>query len=124
LAISPAAADHLCAIATAGRSTRRSLLAVATVVVATTIAAPGEASAAAVRECGDLPAQYAYNITTRRVSCPEARRVVRRWNRTAAQGGSPYVRGLYCRFREIGHEAGDIRCTGRGRRVVRWQTGV
>jgi hypothetical protein len=70
-----------------------------------------------------LPHRYASNITTRKVSCPEARRVVRRWNNTVAQqGGDGRVRGLNCDFRELGYEVGDIRCTGSRGRVVRWQT--
>ena len=80
------------------------------------------AATAPIRECGDLPHRFADNITSRVVSCGEARRVVRRWNNTAARrGGSGRVRGLYCRYRNLGYEAGDIRCTA-GRRVVRWQT--
>lgn len=82
--------------------------------------------AAPIRECGDLPHRYAYNITTRVVRCREARRVVRRWNNTAARrrSGDGYVRGLYCNYRSTGYEQGDIRCTGSGGRVVHWQTGV
>ncbi len=84
--------------------------------------APGSSSR--INECGDLPSDVAYNLTTRRVACAEARRVVRRWNATNEGDGTTYVRGLSCTFRSLGHEAGDIRCTGSGGRVVRWQTGV
>jgi hypothetical protein len=84
---------------------------------------PATAPAAPIRECGDLPHRYASNITTRKVSCLEARRVVRRWNNTVAQqGGDGRVRGLYCDFRELSYEVGGIRCTGSLGRVVRWQT--
>lgn len=83
----------------------------------------GTAGAAPIRECGQLTHRLAFNITTRKVSCREARRVVRRWSRTVAQsGGDGRVRGLYCRYRDTGYEAGDIRCTGSRGRVVRWQT--
>ena len=83
---------------------------------------PASAAAAPVRHCGDLAHRYAVNIKTRKVSCVEARRVVRRWNNTVAQrGGDGRVRGLYCDFRELGYEVGDIRCTGSRGRVVRWQ---
>lgn len=86
-------------------------------------ASPGVATAAPIRECGDLPHRFAFNITTRKVRCKEARRVVRRWNNTVAKrGGTGRVRGLFCRYRDTGHEAGDIRCTGSRGRVVRWQT--
>lgn len=95
-------------------------------IVMVSLIAPLSSTAAytaPIRECGDLAHRYAFNITTRQASCREGRRVVRRWNRTAAQqGGSGRVRGLYCRYRDIGYEAGDIRCTGSGGRVVRWQT--
>lgn len=83
-------------------------------------------AAAPIRECGDLPHRYAYNITTRVVRCREARGVVRGWNNTAARrrSGDGYVRGLYCNYRSTGYEQGDIRCTGSRGRVVHWQTGV
>ena len=85
---------------------------------------PTSSNAAPIRECGQLTHRHAFNITTRNVSCREARRVVRRWNHTVARrGGTGRVRGLYCRYRDTGYEAGDIRCTGSRRRVVRWQTG-
>jgi hypothetical protein len=80
-------------------------------------------AAAPIRECGDMAHRLAYNITTRKVQCVEARRVVRRWNNTAARrGGDGRIRGLYCNYRNIGYEAGDIRCIGSRGRVVRWQT--
>jgi hypothetical protein len=84
----------------------------------------GIASAQApIQECGDLRHRLAYNITTRNVSCRSARRTVRRWNNTVAgKGGDGRVLGLYCDYRDIGYEAGDIRCTGSRGRVVRWQT--
>jgi hypothetical protein len=86
------------------------------------LAVPGftgtSAAAAPIRECGQLAHRHAFNITTRAVGCREARRVVRRWNNTVAQrGGDGRVRGLYCRYRDIGYESGDIRCTGSGGRV-------
>ena len=67
-----------------------------------------------------MPSRYSGNITTRRVSCRVARRMVRRY-----QDNSGRVRGFYCRWRIIGWEAGDVRCTGTWGRVVRWQvTGI
>ena len=78
---------------------------------------------APIRECGDLAHRHAYNITTREVSCRKARQTVRRWNNTVAgQGGNGRVLGMYCVYRDIGYEAGDIRCTGSRGRAVRWQT--
>ena len=78
----------------------------------------------AIRECGDMAHRLAFNITTRKVSCRKARRVVRRWSNTAAgrPSGDGAVLGLYCNYRDTGYEAGDIRCTGPHGRVVRWQT--
>jgi hypothetical protein len=77
------------------------------------------ATTAPVRECGDLPSRLAYNITSRVVSCREARRVARAWTGT---GRVTRVRGFTCRYRDTGYEAGDIRCTRSGDGVVRWQT--
>lgn len=79
------------------------------------------ASAAPVRECGQIPSSAAYNITSRVVSCLEARRVVRSWSQNSAR---PLIRGLRCRYRNTGYESGDIRCSGSRGRVVHWQTGV
>jgi hypothetical protein len=85
-----------------------------------------ESSAAPIRECGRWTAKAAYNITTRKVSCRKARSVVRRWGQTAAReaGGDGPVFDFFCNYRNIGYEAGDIRCTAPHGRVVHWQTGV
>jgi hypothetical protein len=100
----------------------RSLVAGAALTVALTAALATTAAAAPIRECGNMAHRFANNITSRVVSCPEACRVLRRWNNTVAQrGGDGGVRGLYCNYRNTGYEAGDIRCTA-GRRVVCWQT--
>jgi len=79
---------------------------------------------ATVRDCGHMPNHLAYGITSRKFPCRRAKQVVRHWGKTAAQtpGGDGWVLGLYCRFRSVGHEAGVIRCSRRGR-VVRWETG-
>jgi hypothetical protein len=103
-----------------------SVLAALAVLFASTLAMPATASAAPIRGCGDMPSALAFNITTRSVSCREARGVVRGWNNGPARhsGGNGPVRGLYCRYRSLGFEAADIRCTGSRGRVVHWQTGV
>lgn len=112
-------------IVTVGRQTRVILFfaAVAGSAILLTAASPA-AKSSPVRECGRLPSQLAGNITTRRVSCSEARRVVTAWGSSAAKrrSGSGPVRGLYCRYRDTAYEAADIRCTGSRGRVVRWQT--
>lgn len=85
---------------------------------------PGAAQAAPIRECGDLPSRFAYNITTRKAACWKAREVIRRWNNSVArEGGDGYVGAYYCNYKSIGYEAGDIRCTASRGRVVHWQTG-
>jgi hypothetical protein len=101
----------------------RGVTLVAIALVALGFPQAAEAGAAPIRECGQLAHRYAFNITTRNVGCTEARRVVRRWNRTVAQsGGDGRVRELFCDYRDTGYEAGDIRCTASRGRVVRWQT--
>ena len=77
------------------------------------------AEQAPIRECGDVSSRLAYNVTSRVTSCGEARRVARAWRGTSTVSR---VRGFTCRYRDIGYEAGDIRCTRSGGRVVRWQT--
>lgn len=83
------------------------------------------AAASQINECGDLPSRFAYNITTRKAACWKAREVIRRWGKTVAQeGGDGSVGAYYCRYKNIGYESGDIRCTASRGRVVHWQTGV
>jgi hypothetical protein len=108
---------------------RRSALLVVTLALSLAMllsAGIGMSSAAPIRECGRWTAQAAYNITTRKVSCRKARSVVRRWGQTAARerDGDGAVFGFFCNYRNIGYEAGDIRCTAPRGRVVHWQTGV
>ena len=87
--------------------------------------APIRVTASQINECGDLPSRFAYNITTRKAACWKAREVIRRWGKTVAQeGGDGSVGSYYCRYQNIGYEAGDIRCTASRGRVVHWQTGV
>jgi hypothetical protein len=83
---------------------------------------------APIRECGDLKRRRIYNITTRRVSCRFARRFARDIFRNPA-----CAEDRYCRFRRFrcthynyripGGREGDVRCTRRGGRVVRFQYG-
>ena len=67
-------------------------------------------------ECGHLDEGVGVkNLTTRKVSCRRARRIVRAYDRDR----TPY--GFGCRERETGRPyETDIRCT-RGAQVVRWQ---
>lgn len=91
---------------------------------AVAVGAPNAAQAAPIRECGDLPSRFAYNITTRKAACWKAREVIRRWNNSVAgEGGDGTVGAYYCNYKSIGYEAGDIRCTASRGRVVHWQTG-
>ncbi len=83
----------------------------------------GSRGSGGIVECGDLPSVAVWNLTTRRVSCSEARRVARRWVATWQEDGSTPVRGFNCRHRLIGYENTDVRCTRRGGRVVRFQGG-
>lgn len=86
---------------------------------------PRRRAASQINECGDLPSRFAYNVTTRKAACWKAREVIRRWGNTVAQeGGDGFVGAYYCRYKNIGYEAGDIRCTASRGRVVHWQTGV
>lgn len=81
------------------------------------------AERSAVRECGDLQKKGAgvYNVTSRRVRCPRARRVARRYYNSGAGNGRAL--GFRCRQKQLGSELFDVRCTRRGKRVVRFQYG-
>ena len=107
------------------RKSLRHLACGLTLVSAVAAAAPSAGHAAPIRECGDLPSRFAYNITTRKAACWKAREVIRRWGKSVAgEGGDGYVGAYYCNYRSTGYEAGDIRCTASRGRVVHWQTGV
>lgn len=85
--------------------------------------ATGGAEAARVRECGDLQNEGAgvYNVTSRRIRCPRARRVARRYYRNGRRNGRTL--GFRCREKQLGTELFDVRCTRAGGRVVRFQFG-
>lgn len=106
----------------AGANDRRALMrrSIVGMLAAATMLGGGApaVSAASIRECGEYHSQHATNVTTRKVSCKTARRVIRTWNRTQRSR----VRGFRCRYRDLAHELGDIRCTASRGRVVRWQT--
>jgi hypothetical protein len=105
-------------------------------VVVSALVAPGAASAAPIRECGNAGTVYdgnvrIVNVTSRVVRC----RFARRFARAQMLHAGPACReDRWCRFRgwrcrHIAYrETSDIRCTtvtGHERRVrpvVRWQT--
>jgi hypothetical protein len=103
------------------------ILAAASLVAVTT--AP--ADAAPIRECGDAGTFFngavsIYNVTSRVVPCPRARRFARRYYR---YGGPACREDRYCtyrgwRCRNVAYrEETDSRCTNSGGRVVRFQVG-
>lgn len=77
-------------------------------------------SAAPIRECGDLFSYNSGNITAKVVTCTQARRLVKRVMQSTAR----HFGGMTCRRKVTGYEGSDIRCTGSGGRVVRWQAGA
>jgi hypothetical protein len=113
---------------------RRGLIALAVIAAALVpvIGSPEPAAAAPIKECGDLPVQgfYVVNITTRVTPCSKARRMAWTWYRQRAPqppdgAGTPYRWGSWsCRYRTLGHESGDLRCTASRGRVVHWQDGA
>ena len=52
--------------------------------------------------------------------------MIRRWGATAARepGGDGEVYGFYCNYRNLGYEAGAIRCSAPQRKLISWKTGV
>ncbi len=86
-------------------------------------------AAAPIRECGRAGTLYngqvsVYNVTSRNVPCPRARRFARR---QILYGGPACREDRWCtyrgwRCRHVAYRAEvDIRCTKGGGRVVRWQ---
>jgi hypothetical protein len=111
--------------------------AVAAAAATATVALPGAASAAAINECGNygwieskaragwtygqIDGAGIFNVTTRTVRCRYARRFVRSWD---GQVGADHHRRFRCRYVSQDYEYADIRCTRRGGKVIRWQTGA
>lgn len=107
---------------------RKAILLVALLGVTSFAASSGVAQAAPIRECGNCDygiERWTYgpvggaaivNLTTRRVSCASARRMV-----TGITRMSSYA--MRCRNVTTAWEYADVRCTGRGGRVIRYQTG-
>jgi hypothetical protein len=90
----------------------------------------GQAQAAApIRECGRAGTLYegaisVYNVTTRKVACPRARRFARR---QILYGGPACREDRYCTYQgwRCTHfsypRESDVRCTTPDGRVIRWQ---
>jgi hypothetical protein len=90
---------------------------------------PASAEAAPIRECGDAGTLYngqvsVYNVTSRNVPCPRARRFARRQVR---YGGPACREDRFCTYRgwrctHYSHRGeSDVRCTRSSGRVVHWQ---
>lgn len=84
-------------------------------------------SASTVRSCGDLPETSSHlaisNVTTRGLTCSQARRAVLPIAARCSTGGC-YAAGRHWSCRNLGAgEAVDERCVS-GQVVVRFQTGV
>jgi Regulator of chromosome condensation (RCC1) repeat len=107
-----------------GDGTRQTRLTPIPPVAGSRAAAPtGKPGPAPVHRCGRLAGQDASRITAKRTDCKGAKRVVRRWKKTLPQrNGNGRILGLYCRYRELGHDAASVRCVGAHGRVVRWRT--
>ena len=86
----------------------------------------GSASAVPIKDCGQMYGGTYRNITTRAVSCWEARKVIKGWQTQVIARGktSGWVRGLKCKYVSRGYEQADHRCTGSSGRVGRWQLAV
>lgn len=113
----------------------RKLLLLPVLAITMVAAAPAQAEASAINECGDfrtyLPVgnggvvKVIDNITTRNVSCSDARSFVRRaWNRGLPYHSGPYtVRGwktYHVRHRTYNEYRTDLRFT-RTNHVIRFQ---
>jgi hypothetical protein len=108
------------------RASLAAVLAVAVLATAASADGPAGPTGHAASRCGDLPDSLIYNIRTNRVGCHTGRRVASQWGPQCAQrpGGSCRVTaGFYCSYRNTDYEAGAIRCTRNGGRVVRFVTG-
>lgn len=96
-------------------------------LAASAIAIPS-ASASTIRECGSWVGNgwtYGptwgggiFNLTTRKVGCPYARRFV-----MARIHGLP-TKGWKCRTTRTGYESGDVRCIALGDYVIHYQYGA
>jgi hypothetical protein len=115
----------------------RSFVASALVAVAAAMLLPNGALAAPIRECGNhgyangrirwtygpLDAGGIFNVTSRVVDCPTARRVVLGASRKTH--GHRFTYRLWsCRVLSQGTDHADLRCTRAAGRVVRWQVGA
>ena len=73
-----------------------------------------------------------WNLTTRRVQCPQARGFVdnlKTYGRPFREGVKWTARTRYwgtyrCTYLDVGYEFADIRCTASRGRVLRWQSGA
>jgi hypothetical protein len=112
----------------------RVLITPVTAVAAILALTADPAYASGIRECGNYGYREAtgtsgwgmspidgagtYNLTTRRVTCPTARRFVLRYRGTDSHYPT-------WRCREVNdYEFSDVRCSASGGRVIHWQAGA
>jgi endonuclease YncB( thermonuclease family) len=75
--------------------------------------------------CGDVPASNSYEIEAKRVSCGQAKSVVRAYN-AAVNGGGGFtqdVSGFHCKVVGLYGDGGEQRCAARGHRVITFLRG-
>jgi hypothetical protein len=98
-------------------------------VLALSAAAPAQAEAAPIKECGDVgaPGYGVYNITTRIVGCRQARSMARAqyYGQVRLRHGRQWWGPFRCTVIHQGIETDDVRCVRYGDGgVVRWPIGA
>jgi hypothetical protein len=98
-------------------------LAIVVLAIGAFIAAPTTASAAFTRSCGDFTEIRGglYEVSTRNISCPAARRALRRFDYVGSRP-SPRLPGWRCRTVGRYQEGATLRCT-RSDKVIRFTAG-
>jgi hypothetical protein len=97
------------------------LSAIAALAAVAFVAATTTDSAAYARSCGDFTEIRGglYDVSTRNISCPAARRTLRRFDYV---GSRPSLPGWRCRRVGTYQEGATLRCT-RSNRVIRFTAG-
>lgn len=97
-------------------------------MLALTAAAPAQAEAAPIKECGDVGSGYsAANITARIVACGQPRRMARAmyYDQVRLPYGRSWWGPFRCTVRHMGIETDDVRCVrSYDGGVVHWQIGA
>jgi hypothetical protein len=98
-------------------------------VCAAVIAAPGVAQSkgSGLRDCGNMPTYYSWNVQAKRVACSKAKDIAKRYDKRVAidleHKWILNIKGFHCVLVKIFYNGDSHRCTAPGGKKITWWRG-